>query len=259
MPPSRDHVGDFSSDERDCYSDGVSKEARENDIFDLQTGSRDHCLVGAALGQHLSKSSRSDLSHGIVPSFPGVRRLLQAVWLSSCRSVCNKGELRAPPFVCLPFQILWCRKKTVSAPMGWSKRLRFPSVHSSKAGLFQSDVLSQSLQNLGGPTMVTKEMVPGPSGSSGGRTSWTSHAVEPDGAAPCKKVAHGAGVARPTHIEVIKPLVDKASFCEEAVEVVTADHRKSTACLYQEKWSRFFHWCCGWNIAPCNTTVQQIA
>ena len=29
-------------------------------------------------------------------------------------------------------------------------------------------------------------------------------------------------------------------------EIIAADHRGSTAAFYQEKWSRFLHWCSGW-------------
>ena len=37
------------------------------------------------------------------------------------------------------------------------------------------------------------------------------------------------------------------------------DLRRSTACFHKRKWSKFFQWCRGRNIAPCKATVQQIA
>ena len=40
---------------------------------------------------------------------------------------------------------------------------------------------------------------------------------------------------------------------------VTKDLRRCKACLYQGKWARFFHWCCGNSIGPCKDTVRQMA
>ena len=51
----------------------------------------------------------------------------------------------------------------------------------------------------------------------------------------------------------------KAGFSNEVTEVASTDLRKSTACLYQGKCSRFLHWCHGRNIAPCKATIQQLA
>ena len=36
--------------------------------------------------------------------------------------------------------------------------------------------------------------------------------------------------------------------------MITLDLRRSTAYLYQGKWSRFVHWCQGSNISPCKAT-----
>ena len=44
---------------------------------------------------------------------------------------------------------------------------------------------------------------------------------------------------------------------KEVVVVIATNLRRSTACLYQGKWSRFLHWCCGRNIAPCKATSSS--
>ena len=46
--------------------------------------------------------------------------------------------------------------------------------------------------------------------------------------------------------------------CDEIAEVFASNLRRSTACLYQGKWSRFLHWCHWRNISPCKGTVLQI-
>ena len=50
-----------------------------------------------------------------------------------------------------------------------------------------------------------------------------------------------------SHLEVVKQLMRKAGFLKEIAEVVALNLRKSTACLYHEKWFRFHHWCHGRN------------
>ena len=76
------------------------------------------------------------------------------------------------------------------------------------------------------------------------------------GAAPCKEVSQRAGVTAPSCFETIERLVCKGGF---SMEVVCSDIRRSTAYLYQGKWSTFLHWCHGRKITPCEVTILQIA
>ena len=51
----------------------------------------------------------------------------------------------------------------------------------------------------------------------------------------------------------------RLGFLRGVTEVGMKDLMSSTAALYEGKWSRFPHWCCGQNLSPCKATVQQIA
>ena len=52
---------------------------------------------------------------------------------------------------------------------------------------------------------------------------------------------HWHGVAAATSVEPIKRLFHKVDFCKEVAEIIATDIRKSIACLYQVKWSRFLN------------------
>ena len=82
--------------------------------------------------------------------------------------------------------------------------------------------------------------------------------MEPPRPASCQKVPLQSEDPPPSRMEVIQHLVRKASFSRRVAKVVAKDFRGSTAALYQHKWSRFLHWCCGQNISPCKATAQQI-
>ena len=62
------------------------------------------------------------------------------------------------------------------------------------------------------------------------------------GAVPNEKVSR-VGVAEASRLKTNKQLAGKARFCKEVAVVAFSDLRKSMACLYQGKWSRFLHWC----------------
>ena len=68
-----------------------------------------------------------------------------------------------------------------------------------------------------------------------------------------------AGDPPPSHLEVIPRLIRKAGFLRAVMIVIASDLRGSTAALYQGKWSRFLHWCRGWNLTPCKASVQHVA
>ena len=70
-----------------------------------------------------------------------------------------------------------------------------------------------------------------------------------------QKIPQRSGDAASSCLEVVKQLLCKFGFMKEVAEVVSLDPRKSTACLYQKKWTRFLHWCCGKNITPCKATI----
>ena len=94
---------------------------------------------------------------------------------------------------------------------------------------------SRSLHDPGSSNLATKGVLSGPSGSSGERTSQILHTVEPAGTAPLKKVFQGSGVAAPTHVEAIKRLVHRTSFCREVAEAVATDLTRPTSCLLLRK------------------------
>ena len=64
------------------------------------------------------------------------------------------------------------------------------------------------------------------------------------------KVSQGL-VATPSCLETVERLGHKAGFSKKVAEVVATGLRKSTACLYQGKWSKILHWCCRRNVALC--------
>ena len=74
-----------------------------------------------------------------------------------------------------------------------------------------------------------------------------------------KEVSQGSGVFEASCFKTIKRFIQKAGFSKEIVEAAFSDLRRSTAYLYQEKWSRFLHFCDGRNIAPHKVIFQQLA
>ena len=77
-----------------------------------------------------------------------------------------------------------------SSTHGDSQNLCFPSVCSHLTGSVESYDLGKPFHDPGGSDMATKRLVPGPSGSSGGRTFQAPHVVELAGAAPRKEVSY---------------------------------------------------------------------
>ena len=70
---------------------------------------------------------------------------------------------------------------------------------------------------------------------------------------------HKAGGVVRTCMETMMQLVCKAGYSKEVTGIIATDLRRSTACLYQVKWSGFHHGCPGSNVTLCKATVQQIA
>ena len=123
-------------------------------------------------------------------------------------------------------------------------------------GVVKSDAFNKFFLDSRTSTLATKGVV---HRSSGGRTSWIPHAVEPAGSASHQEVSQETELLCIHAWRLSKQLVYKAGFSEEVEEIVATDLRRSTACLYQGKSSRFLHWYHWQNIAPCKGTVLQIA
>ena len=124
--------------------------------------------------------------------------------------------------------------------------------------LFKSQVLLQPLHDPSCFTLATKRLVCRSFGSSGGSSFLSPMPWNLLVPAPCEKVSQRAGVAQSSRLETVKWLIRKVGFSEEVAEV-TSSLRKSAACIYQEKWTLFIHWCRGRNIASCKATLQQLA
>ena len=127
--------------------------------------------------------------------------------------------------------------------------------------MFSEDVLlrvmiSADFHDPGGSNAATKRMG---AGSSGERTPHAPHAGEPAGATPRKEVSQESEVIMPSCMAATKRLIQKACFCEDVLEVIAADARKTTTYLYQGRWSRILYFWFGRNISPCKATVHQIA
>ena len=73
------------------------------------------------------------------------------------------------------------------------------------------------------------------------------------------EVSQRYGVAEATHLETIKRLIQKADFSKEVADSALSHLNRSMAYLYQGKWSRFFHWCRGRNIAPAVTRILSLS
>ena len=124
--------------------------------------------------------------------------------------------------------------------------------------VLSSDGSEKFLLGLGSFFLLSEGVVCRSCVSSGGRTSWAPLSVESLGPATRQEVSQRYGDAVTLCMEVVKRVICKAYFSKEVAEVVIPDLRKSTACLYQGKWSRFLHWCCGRNNFLCKATVSQI-
>ena len=63
----------------------------------------------------------------------------------------------------------------------------------------------------------------------------------------------------PSRVELIQRLIRKTGFSRKVASVAEADLSRSTASLYQSKWTRFLGWCDRWGVDPCKTTIPVIA
>ena len=74
-----------------------------------------------------------------------------------------------------------------------------------------------------------------------------------------RKFHRGPGLQR-FHARILSSNSSKKqAFVSRLQNTLSLDLRKCPACLYQGKWSRFFHLCHCRNIAPCKATLQQLA
>ena len=77
----------------------------------------------------------------------------------------------------------------------------------------------------------------------GPRTTQTSASMELASLAARTEVPSQSQEPPCSRVETIQRLVRKAGFSKAAAKVAAADLRRSTAALYQSKWSQFLNWC----------------
>ena len=147
----------------------------------------------------------------------------------------------------------------LSTPLGPSVSLCLPAVCASQAGSLPSSSCDRPLFSSSGSAVATEGVVHGPSVSSCRRTSRTCTGVEPSCPTTREEVPPRPRDPPSSHVEVIQHLIRKAGFSRKVVCVAASDLRRSTAALYQSKWTRFFGWCDGRSVNPCKATLSQIA
>ena len=181
----------------------------------------------------------------------------QGVCQSSCQPVCNKGKHQIAHLCVSCFRSLGLKARSLSAPVGQSSYVVTHSLHLLFSDKSCQECSSQSLSMILVAPLWPQKAVPVSSGYSGGGTSWAPLSTEPADSMLRKEVQQRPQVTSVSLLEVIKQLNWMVNFWMR-LQSVSSDIRRSTAFLYQEKWSEFFNWCCGRDISPCKATVQQI-
>ena len=110
---------------------------------------------------------------------------------------------RSPSFMCRLFHIPWGERERDREREREKKKIQHQwddlSIYAFPPFALLRQVLPRvMLSPNDGSTIVTKEVVPRPSGFYDGGTSRTPHAEEPAGTASCEKISQGSVVAVPT-------------------------------------------------------------
>ena len=160
------------------HIDGISQKAKRlSNSRHVQIGSKDSHLVRTEQGQHHDKihieeeehsygpikAPGSDPSYRMISSFLGIQRHLHGVQSPPSRYVCNWSNRESPHLHVTHSRSHGVEGGCFSEPIGQPKGLCFLSIHSFEADLVKGDAFSQSSLDIGGSTLVRKEMIPKPS------------------------------------------------------------------------------------------------
>ena len=81
--------------------------------------------------------------------------------------------------------------------------------------------------------------------------------MEAAGSSLHQEISSWPGDTASSHKEIIKHLVRKAGFSRKVLEVITLDNGLQSSTLLRKVF-RFFHWCSGQNLSPCEASVPHI-
>ena len=135
-------------------------------------------------------------------------------------------------------------KGHLPASMGPLGSVHIPSVHHHKKTPKQSHDVKQSRHGTSDFFVATERVVPIFTVPAGEATPSTP-VLEPAGSTTHSGVSSRAGHCKTLRMEVIQPCVSKAGFSSRVAQKAVAHVRKSSASLYQSKWSTFCHLCHG--------------
>ena len=201
----------------------------------------------------------------VIPSSSGVWCHLRGVHLSSHRLVCYQSKCETSFVHVSSFISHGMEARCFLAPLKQSHCLHITPFCSSKTGLVESDAFNKSFPFFDpGSSSQTSAGVVHSSAFFffffflNGRTSQAPLAWNLMIQQHIRTFHRGLETLT-SHMEVVKQVVHKTGFLKEVAEGITLNFWRSIACLYQEKWSRFLHWCHGRNISPGMANVLQIA
>ena len=150
-------------------------------------------------------------------------------------------QMQSCPFMCLQSRTQWLGSMTLSSTLGTTCRLAPFHPFLGLAAIIESSAFDRALIDSGGSVLAAEIVV------CQSFVCWsTSHSNFCKSGTCWFSLTYESSIEvrdpPPSCVDTIQQLVHKAGFSRAVAKVTTADLWKSTATLYQSKWSRFLDW-----------------